>query len=70
MTPSTIYRKVMIFNWIKLGIGFLNCLIAMMIVGGAYLVITHFEFEMMTNIAIGGGAFLFIVLYHDEPTWI
>lgn len=61
MTPSTIYRKVMIFNWIKLGIGFLNCLIAMMIVGGAYLVITHFEFEMMTNIAIGCGAFLFIV---------
>ena len=51
----------MIFNWIKLGIGFLNCLIAMMIVGGAYLVITHFEFEMMTNIAIGCGAFLFIV---------
>lgn len=51
----------MIFNWIKLGIGFLNCLIAMMIVGGAYLVITHFEFDMMTNIAIGCGAFLFIV---------
>lgn len=61
MTPSAIYRKVMIFNWIKLGIGFLNCLVAMLIIGGTYLLITYSQLDITTDIAIGCGAFLLIV---------
>lgn len=64
MRPFAIYRKVMIFNWIRLGIGFLNCIIGLLIIGAAYLVVTNFEFDILTNIAIGCGAFLAIVILH------
>ncbi len=64
MRPSAIYRKVMIFNWIRLGIGFLNCIIGLLIIGAAYLIVTNFEFDLLTDIAIGCGAFLAIVILH------
>ena len=65
MSPFAIYRKTMIFSWLKAGIGLL-CLVVCLAIGAiAWLVITKMAFDLMTSIAIGCGSFLVAVgLYY------
>ena len=64
MSPGAIWRKTLIFSWINLGLGLLTLLLCLVIGGGAYFIITNFAFEMFTNIAIGCGAFLCVVVIY------
>ena len=61
MTPNAIWRKTLIFSWINLGLGLLTLFVCLIIGGGAYFVITNFEFEILTKVAIGCGAFLCVM---------
>lgn len=61
MSPFNIYRKTMIFSWMKLGLGLLTFVVCLAIGFVAYLTITNMAFELMTSIAIGCGAFLIAV---------
>ena len=61
MTPNAIWRKTLIFSWINLGLGLLTLFVCLIIGGGAYFVITNFEFEILTKVAIGCGAFLCVI---------
>ena len=65
MSPFNIYRKTMIFSWLKLGIGMLTLFVCLAIVGIAWLIITKMAFGLLTSIAIGCTAFLVAVaLYY------
>ena len=61
MSPGKIFRKTMIFNWIRLGIGMLTGFIGLLVIGLIWLLITKMSFSLPTNIALCCGAFLFIV---------
>ncbi|MBQ8035994.1 MAG: hypothetical protein IJ268_03285 [Proteobacteria bacterium] len=61
MSPFNIYRKTMIFSWMKLGLGLLTFVACLAIGFVAYLTITNMAFELMTSIAIGCSAFLIAV---------
>lgn len=61
MTPGYIFRKTMIFNWIKLGIGVLTLFVAMLVGAVAWLILMKTTFSLMTQIAIGCGGFLVTV---------
>ncbi len=64
MTPNTIWRKTLIFSWINLGLGLLTLFICLILGGGAYFIITNFEFDLLTKFAIGCGAFLCVVVIY------
>lgn len=61
MSPGKIFRKTMIFNWIRLGIGMLTGFIGLLVIGLIWLLITKMSFSLPTNIALCCGAFLFII---------
>lgn len=61
MSPFNIYRKTMIFSWMKLGLGLLTFVVCLAIGFAAYFVITTNQGSLMTSIAIGCGAFLIAV---------
>lgn len=61
MTPGYIFRKTMIFNWIKLGIGVLTLFVAMLAAAVVWLILMKTSFSLMTQIAIGCGGFLVTV---------
>ncbi|MBQ9394943.1 MAG: hypothetical protein IJU23_05440 [Proteobacteria bacterium] len=61
MTPFNIYRKTMIFSWMKFGIGMLILFVCLAIGGLTWFVIGNMEFSLLTSIAIACGAFLVIV---------
>ena len=61
MTPFSIYRKTMIFSWMKFGIGMLILFVCLAIGGLTWFIISNMAFELLTSIAIACGAFLVVV---------
>jgi hypothetical protein len=61
MKPGTIYRKTMIFSWMKLGLGLVTVFVCLIVGAVAWLVITHVQLDMLTSIAIGCAAFLIAI---------
>lgn len=61
MSPFNIYRKTMVFSWVKLGIGMMTLLVCLAIGGAAWLVIFGMDLGLSTSIAIGCTAFLLAV---------
>ena len=71
MSPFNIYRKTMIFSWLKLGVGLMTLFICLGIGALAWFLITRLSFDAFTSIAIGCGAFLVaVVLYYLMMTKI
>ncbi len=65
MSPFKIYRKTMIFSWMKLGISMLTLFVSLAIIFVAYIIIKNMAFELFTSIIIGCVAFLVAVaLYY------
>ena len=61
MSPFNIYRKTMIFSWMKLGLGLMTFVACLAVGLAAYFVITNMDFALTTSIAIGCCAFLIAV---------
>ncbi|MBQ9817405.1 MAG: hypothetical protein IJM59_08080 [Proteobacteria bacterium] len=64
MSPFYIYRKTVIFSWIKLCIGLLTLLVCLAIGGITWMIISNMAFELTTSIAIGCSAFLIAVVVY------
>lgn len=61
MKPGTIYRKTMIFSWLKLGIGLMTGFVCAIVGAVAWLLITYLQVTPLTSFAIGCAAFLIAV---------
>lgn len=61
MSPFNIYRKTMIFSWMKLGLGLMTFIACLAVGFAAYFLITNMDFALTTSIAIGCCAFLIAV---------
>ncbi|MCL2325385.1 MAG: hypothetical protein FWC40_02635 [Proteobacteria bacterium] len=64
MNVSNIYRKTMVFNWLKLGLGMLTLFVCVLIFGLAWILITNLHLDPLTSVAIGCGAFLLAVIIY------
>lgn len=58
MTPSQIYRKTMVFNWYKLGLGVLTFFVCALFFSATWFAANHFAVDIATMIGLCCGAFL------------
>ena len=64
MNPGNIWRKTLIFSWIRLGLGLLTFFVCLLIAGIAWLIIRKTDISIYTSIITGCSAFLIaIVIY-------
>ena len=64
MNTNKIYKKTMIFNWIRLGIGMVTVFICMVLFVSAWLLITKLSLGLSAAIAVGCSAFLIAVVVY------
>jgi len=64
MTPAQIYRKTMVFNWYKLGLGILTIFVCAIIFGSAWFCARQFDLQLSSLIGICSGAFLIAVIIY------
>lgn len=58
MTPSRIYRKTMVFNWYKLGLGVLTFFVCALFFSATWFAANQFAVDIATMIGLCCGAFL------------
>ena len=64
MTPSQIYRKTMVFNWYKLGLGVLTFFVCALFFCATWFAANHFAVDISTMIGLCCGAFLCAVIVY------